>query len=238
MLCPVKIEDQQVEIRKTWSIFHVHAERPISLRAIWPKGFSGSKKIRNVTFTAKKYPNIADRQKAFEDMALKLNAMGYNIYIVLNPIDPSFAGDEENEIAVGDAHIASRRYLFIDLDRAQTDQPATDDEMDEVFRVAGAIEREYFFSKGRDPITVNSGNGAHIYLPIDLPNDGVSKLKCQQMLQSLAAKYDTTNVKVDQSVYTASRITKVPGCIARKGLEVPDDTGFNERYYRMVSVLE
>lgn len=238
MLWPVKIEYQKTEIRKTWSIFHVHAESPISLRGLLPKGVQGSKKTCNVTFTAKKYPNIADRQKAFEEMALKLNAKGYNIYIVLNPIDPSFEGDEENELAVGDAHIASRRYLFIDLDRAQTDQPATDDEIHEFRTVVGAIERDYFYSKGREPITTSSGNGFHIYLPIDLPNDHESKLKCQQMLQSLAAKYDTLNVKIDQSVYTASRITKVPGCIARKGIEFSDPAGLNDRYYRMVSVIE
>ena len=238
MLWPVIIAIQQLEIRKTWNIFLVKKETPISMRALWPKGVAGFRGPKNITFTPKKYPDIADRQRAFEAMALKLNAQGYNIYIVMNLIDAGFEGDETNKLAVGDTHISRRRYLLIDLDRANTDQPATDDEIDEVFRVAGAIERDYFYSKGNEPITVNSGNGAHIYLPIDLPNDEDSKLKCQQALRSLAAKYDTASVKIDQSVYTASRITKVPGCIARKGLEVSDPIGFKDRYYRMVSVVE
>jgi hypothetical protein len=58
------------------------------------------------------------------------------------------------------------------------------------------------------------------------------------MLEALAKRYDTATVKVDTGVYNASRITKVPGTIARKGVEVEDPTGINERCYRMASVLE
>jgi hypothetical protein len=58
------------------------------------------------------------------------------------------------------------------------------------------------------------------------------------MLKVFAAKYDTDTVKVDTGVYNASRITKVPGTVARKGIEVPDPTGYIERYYRMASVVE
>lgn len=230
---------QRNEIAKMWDIFPVGQDDPIHQRAIWGKGVPGEQPVKNITFTAAAYPNVADRQRAFEDMALKLNKQGYNIYTCFNPVSPDFKGDECNGLAVKDVDIVCRRYVLIDIDRAETSQPATDDEIDEIFKVAGKVERDLIYSKGQEPITVCSGNGAHIYLPLeDLPNDDATKALCQRMLKALAEKYDTKAVKVDTGVFNASRITKVPGTIARKGIEVPDDTGINERYYRMAAVVE
>ena len=221
-----------------WDIFPVGQDDPIHQRAIWGKGVPGEQPVKNITFTAAAYPNVADRQRAFEDMALKLNKQGYNIYTCFNPVSPDFKGDECNGLAVKDVDIVCRRYVLIDFDRAQTSQPATDDEIDEILKVAHELEKDAFYSKGHDPIAVGSGNGVHIYLPIDIPNDHHGKALCQNMLKVFAAKYDTATVKVDTGVFNASRITKVPGTIARKGIEVPDDTGIHERYYRMASVVE
>lgn len=239
MIWQVTEQRQREELRKMWPIFSVGQDNPIHLRAIWGKGVPGYQAVKNITFTAAKYPNVADRQRAFEDKAIALNRLGYNIYTCFNLINPAFAGDEHNGLSVKDADIVCRRYLLVDFDRSDTSQPANDDEIDNAFKVAHALEKDAFFSKGHDPITVCSGNGVHIYLPLnDLPNDETSKAICQQILQAFAAKYDTMTVKVDVSVYNASRITKVPGTVARKGVEVPDPKYFNDRYYRMAEVVE
>jgi hypothetical protein len=238
MIWPVKEEHQREQMAKMWNLFNVGQDGPIHMRAISGKGVPNSRPTKNLTFTAEEYQCVSDRKQAFMDRAVKLNRAGYNIYTCFNLISPDFAGDRLNGLAVKDADIVRRRFLLVDLDRADTGAPATTDEINEVFQVAGQIEREYFFSQGLDPITVNSGNGAHIYIPIDLPNDEASKLLCQKMLQALAAKYDTPTVKVDTSVFTAGRITKVPGSVARKGLEVEDPTGFQERCYRMAAFVE
>ena len=233
MIWPVKEEHQREEMAKMWNFFHVGQDDPIHQRMLWGKGVSNPRAPKNLTFTAKEFPCVSDRKQAFMDRTVKLNRAGYNVYTCFNPISPDFAGDRLNGLAVKDADIVRRRFLLVDLDRADTGAPATIDELAEVFKVAGQIEREFFFSKGLDPITVNSGNGAHIYIPIDLPNDDASKLQCQKTLQALAAKYDTPTVKVDTSVFNAGRITKVPGSVARKGLEVEDPTELEERRYRM-----
>lgn len=237
MIWPVTEQQQRASMNEGWNILAVGVDNPIHMRAIWGKGVNNPQPIKNITITAKKYPNLTDRQRAFEDKAFLLNQQGYNIYTCFNLICPDFQGDEVNGLSVKDADIIGRRYLLVDFDRAVTNQPATDDEIDEVFKVAHELEKDAFYSKGLEPLTVNSGNGAHIYLPIDLPNDEVSKFRCQKMLQAMANKYSTANVKVDTGVFNASRITKMPGTIARKGIEVPDDTGINERYYRMASVV-
>lgn len=238
MIWPVEKARQREAIVKTWDLFPVCQKDPLHFRAIWGKGVPNPLPTKNITFTEAAYRNIADRKQAFEDAGLRLNWQGYNIYTCFNRIRPDFAGNEHNGLAVKDRDIIARRYILIDFDRDATSQPATDDEIDAVFAVAHRLECDFFFDKGHDPITTGSGNGVHIYLPVNLPNDKAGKAMCQKMLQALAAKYDTATVKVDTGVYNASRITKVPGTIARKGVEVPDDTGFNERYYRMASVVE
>ncbi|WRH75232.1 MAG: hypothetical protein RSE16_11005 [Sphingobium sp.] len=237
MIWPISETQQRNGMIEGWGVLAVGQDNPIHLRAIWGKGVPDPQPIKNITFTATRYPSLVDRQRAFEDRALLLNQQGYNVYTCFNLISPEFRGDEQNGLSVKDADIIGRRYLLVDFDRAMTSQPATDDEIDEIFKVAYELEKDAFFSKGLNPLTVNSGNGVHIYLPVDLPNDDASKLLCQKMLQAMARKYDTDNVKVDTGVFNASRITKMPGTIARKGIEAPDDTGIHERYYRMASVL-
>jgi hypothetical protein len=223
---------QEEEIHKTWSIFTVGQDNPLHLRAIWGKGVPDQQPSKNFTYTAKNYPSIADRQKAFVDKALKLNGLGYNIYTTVNPVDPLFKGDEHNQLAVKDQHIVRRRYQLVDIDREVTVEPIHEDEIDEMFAFAFCIEKELFFDKGEEPISILSGNGCHIYIPVDLPNDDASKVQCQKLLKVLAGKYDNSTFKVDTSVYNAARITKVPGTIARKGIQSED------RPYRMAHVLE
>lgn len=239
MLWPVSEMEQRQAMSKMWAIFPVGPDDPIHLRAIWGKGVPNPQPTQNITFNARAYPNVIDRQRAFEDEAIRLNGCRYNIYTVFNRIDPSFAGDEHNRLAVKDEHIAARRYLLIDVDRPATHEPATDNEVDNVWKAAHRIEQDFFFSKGEEPISVGSGNGAHIYLPLaNLQNDAATKELCKRTLLALANKYNTPTAHVDTSVFNASRITKVPGTVARKGIEVRDYTGINERYYRMASVIE
>jgi hypothetical protein len=233
MSWPIRPEWQREEIKKTWSIFPTGINEPIHLRALWPKRSPGKKAARNITFTAKDYPEVSDRQRAFEAKALELNAQGFNIYIALNPIAPSFPGNQHNGLAVKDEHISCRRYLLIDIDRAETSEPISEEEIDEVLAVVGKVEIDLREAYGYEPLTVFSGNGGHIYFPLEnLPNAPETKALCQRMLQALATKYDTRSVKVDTSVYNAGRITKVPGTVARKGLET------EERPYRMAHVIE
>jgi hypothetical protein len=237
MIWPVDEAWQREAMAKMWDLFPVSQPDPLHIRAIWGKGVPNPRPPRNITFNAAAYPWVADRKRAFEDAAIWLNKQGYNIYTCFNLIRPNFAGDERNGLAVRDSDILCRRYVLIDLDRPDNSKPATDDESDAVFATAHKLEMDLFYSNGDDPITVSSGNGAHVYLPVDLPNDECSKTLCREALKRFASKYDSSAAQVDTSVFNAARITKVPGTIARKGVEVPDPTGFHERYWRMVGVV-
>lgn len=221
------------ELAKMWPIFPIGQINPLSLRAIWPKGAPRPLKVQNLTFNAAEFPDLDARKQAFTDAALELNAIGYNTYVVLNQIKADFEGDRHNRVAVGDAHIASRQRLLIDLDRTGIlEAPATDAEIKEAFAVSEQISAHFKDQYRLEPFKVMSGNGIHLYLPLDdIPNDPASNSCCQAMLKDLARRFNTGNIKVDQAVYNASRITKVPGTIARKGCETA------ERPFRMACVL-
>lgn len=211
-------EQQQLQ-----ALFQIGERNPITLRAI-RKGHPAI----NLNFHATDYPKIEDRWAAFAAEAGRLNAGGYNIYTCLNPIKPEFAGS-----AVSDKDIACRRLLLIDLDRAgDTTVPATDDEIHAAMEVSCRIKQRVVSLVGATPTRIMSGNGIHLYLPLaDLPNDQRSRSKCKAVLESLAADFDTAEVKVDPTVCNASRITKVLGTVAYKG-EATD-----ERPYRKAVLL-
>ena len=77
-----------------------------------------------------------------------------------------------------------------------------------------------------------SGNGYHLYYVLnEILNDEVNKSLVEGALHELANKFNNSIVAVDTVVFNASRITKVPGTIARKG----ESTA--ERPHRMAVVL-
>lgn len=217
-----------LEIKKMWSIFAVGESSVLELRALWPKGVGATQPPVNKHFCAKSYATRDDVRAAFEREALRLNVEGYNIYIVMNPIKPEFSGS-----AATDADVDFRDLLLIDIDRSgDTTVPATEAELDAAKQVADAIEA-FMDTRGyADPIRVMSGNGHHLYYVLkDVPNTPEMKKEVQKLLKNLAGKFDTNMVKIDTGVFNASRITKVPGTIARKGME---SVG---RPYRMAVVL-
>jgi len=224
------LSDATIEIKKMWRIFNLGGGRPISLRALWPKGRPGEKPTINKLFSRSDYPDVAQQREAFEREALKLNTVGYNIYIVMNPIKMEFSGT-----AVRDQDIDYRDLLLIDIDRAgETDRPATDLDVDAAREVADRISA-YLQTQGfQKPVQVMSGNGHHLYFLLPqpgLPNDEVAKHCVRELLHKLAAEFDTLSVKVDTTVFNASRITKAVGTVARKGIESKD------RPYRLARAL-
>ena len=216
------------EIKNMWQIIMPTEGSILELRAIWPAGMSSKMPPLTQHFRAADYPSLEACTGAFEVTALKLNEDGFNIYIVMNPIDSNFQG-----AAAKDSDITCRKLLLIDIDRVEKKtEPATDEEVE----AAGALADEVIaYLEQLDwpkPIRVMSGNGHHLYYKLpETPNTPEAKNQIQQLLLKLANTFDNEIVKIDTIVYNASRITKVVGTVARKGLE---SVG---RPYRMARVL-
>lgn len=216
------------EIKNLWRIIATGPNSILELRAIWPDGIAPTQRPITKCFHAVEYESLAECKKAFEVEALALNDSGYNIYIVMNPISKTFKGK-----SASDADISHRDLILIDIDRAQkVKAPATEVDVEAAKQLAEEISCYLKNLDWPDPIRVMSGNGHHLYYVMpEFRNDEESKKFVQSFLKGLAEKFDNEIVKVDTSVFNASRITKVVGTIARKGIESEG------RPYRMACVL-
>lgn len=205
------------EIKNHWLVHQLPNDRPISIRAIKPKGSDLPLFTQNRTYHPSNYDSLDDLKAAFERDAMRLSDAGFNVYTPMNMIRSDFQG----ELAVKDGDITHRTTVLVDIDRVgDTSCPASDAEIDAAFDLGGDIER---FLEGEgfpDPQWVHSGNGCHLYYQLPkLQESPLVKQTIEQFLKGLSEKFNNSTVGVDTSVFNASRITKVIGTVARKGIE-------------------
>jgi hypothetical protein len=162
------------------------------------------------------------------------------VYITINPVDPALLARARNRAAdidkrgttTQDNNVPRRRFLPIDFDAVRpTGISSTDAEhVAAIERARGAMAwlRETLgFPAG---IITDSGNGAHITLPIDLPGDDEGLVN--DCIHAIKARFEDDVVEVDEKVGNASRILKLPGTVSRKGEDDPD------RPHRVSEILE
>ena len=112
---------------------------------------------------------------------------------------------------------------------------ATDDEHQVALDLAGQVESylcgEMDFPP---PVVIDSGNGAYLLFPVQLPNDQESEALVRDFLKALALRWPSqeAKAKIDTSTYNASRLIRVPGTMNCKG----DST--LERPHRVVTMLK
>lgn len=210
------------EIKKMWNVFAVDKETVLELRALAPNKLAV---IRH--FGAKQLGSAEILKAKFEKAALKLNEEGFNIYVVMNPIKSNFSGR-----CVTDADIKCRQLMLIDIDRSgDTSGPASEDEVQAAQNLAKEIIAYLDGLSWPKPKQVMSGNGWHIYYPLaKLDNNDETKHLVKSTLRHLAEKFNNGTVKIDTTVHNASRVSKVPGTIMRKGKNA------SGRPYRMAVV--
>lgn len=218
----MQLATQAQQIKSLWQIIEVNPISIIEMRAI--KG----REVICKLFKTNNHPSPDKMKRDFEDVALHYNHSGFNIYIIMNPINHGFKGK-----SASDDDIECRKLLLIDIDRAKTSkEPASNEELTSAKLLAKKVVAFLKNEGMSDPIIVMSGNGYHLYYKLDsIPNTSENAAKAGEFLRRLAIKFDNAEVKIDTCVYNASRITKVVGTIARKGIETA------ERPYRMAEVV-
>jgi hypothetical protein len=224
------MSSQTEEIKKAWGIFNVGPDSILEIRAISPKGSTSVRGIRTSHFRAADYQSLDKLKADFEKHALQLNSAGYNIYTVMNRIRPDFPCGHD----VTDQDVIARTLLLVDIDRTGTlTCPASNSEVLAAKALADQV-RTYLSEEGwPEPIIVMSGNGYHLYYTLGhLPNDIATTALIKGTLNHLAKRFNNEVVAIDRVVYNASRVTKLPGTIMRKGMETED------RPYRMAVVCD
>jgi len=219
-----RVRTMNSEIKKIWNLIELQQNSIVELRA-----FADKKSPVVKHFYCTDFQSLDELRVAFEQAALKLNNDGFNIYTVMNPIKTDLQGRSAK-----DRDIACRTLLLIDIDRSGTTKnPATDDDIAAAKSLAKKIAK-YLAGRGwPKPIQVMSGNGWHLYYKLDqLSNDDNTTELIKRVLKQLAKRFNNSDVNIDTVVYNASRITKVPGTIMRKGEEAEG------RPYRKAVVYE
>jgi P4 family phage/plasmid primase-like protien len=151
------------------------------------------------------------------------------IYLTLNPVDPALLARAANRIAIpekgaatGDNNVTRRLWLPIDIDPVRPSGISSTDEEHELALAKAIAIAAHLKERGWPaPLQADSGNGAHALYAIDLPNDDASRNIVKNCLTALAAEFNDEKAKVDESVFNAARIWKLPGTWARKGDDVP-----------------
>jgi len=175
-------------------------------------------------YTASGYfDNTTDLVKAVQKLGYRYDG----IYITINPVLPDLLARSSNQIDTGrgkklvttsDSEITARRWIFVDLDPVRPSGiSATEQEHQAALDRAQAV-RDWLYSLDISPaVMVDSGNGAYVLLPIDLPNDKDAKNLIDGCLKALDIFFSDDAVKVDLTGSNAARIVRLPGTINRKG---------------------
>ena len=172
---------------------------------------------------------FSDFQKAAEAVQPYVNdGSTRGVYFSLNPVAPGLIARASNRIkpwasdTTADADITRRTWLFIDCDPVRPSGiSATDEQVQRSYQRAIEIGTWLMQLGIPTPTWAMSGNGSHLAVPISLPNDQDSLELVRGVLRTLDAKFTDVHVKIDTSVYNASRICRLYGTIARKGDLLP-----------------
>ncbi|HWQ64574.1 MAG TPA: hypothetical protein VN429_09180 [Methanospirillum sp.] len=154
------------------------------------------------------------------------------IYATLNEVNPALLARRANRIkyrlgkkdsSTADADIIRRRWLPIDIDPVRpSGVSSSEEEHASALSLAETISSFLSGLNWPEPLVADSGNGAHLLYPIELPNDDQSKILIQQILELLDIRFSNSRCRVDTANFNAARIWKVYGTISRKGDNLPD----------------
>ncbi len=152
-------------------------------------------------------------------------ASAAGIYITVNPVHPALLARANNSLkskkvtATTDEQIIARQWILLDCDPERAGHvsgiPTNDDEHQTALTLVQEL-RDALTQEGWPlPIEMDSGNGAYLLIPVDLPanDDGL----VQRVLAGLAQRFDTEQVHIDLTTFNQSRIMRLCGTMNCKG---------------------
>lgn len=170
--------------------------------------------------------HLADMAKVAEACSGKVPA----VYMTLNPVEPRLLARAANRVipwakhTTEDTEILRRRWLPVDFDpKRPAGVSATDEEHEAALERAREVRAwiaENWQPFGCFGMLCDSGNGAHLLYPVELPNTAEVLKGVKIILAKIAAKFSDEKVTVDQKVSNSGRIWKVYGTKSCKGDEV------------------
>lgn len=191
-----------------------------------------------------------DSIDALAAQAAKLDGQADGVYMTLNPVHPALLARAANKVrsgkpkATGDDDVPHRSWLLLDFDPVRpSETSSTNEQHDAALRRSGECAR-WLISLGfpRDSLVgADSGNGAHLLIRVDLPNDGkggAASALVSRCLQAVAIRFSDAAVAADMSTGSASHLMKVYGTRACKGENLPEYPHRSSRLVVVPDVIE
>lgn len=162
-----------------------------------------------------------------------------NVYIVLNTINEACYSRTQRDkfrrvkTATGDNDIVLRDWILVDLDPVRPkDTSSTQEQLNKALEKSGKIHN-FLLEQGFPRSVIGfSGNGYHLLYRIKMIPDAESKELLKHFLMALDELFSDDEVKVDQVNFNESRVCKLYGTKAQKGLDTP------ERPHRMSKLIK
>jgi len=223
-------EIDESQIRQWWSLFK-GGERLVEVRLLGKNTYSGY--FTNVETLIAQLKPLLDPNNAQYYGAMQA-------YFTLNDINPALYSREQRDVFVKkpkstttDGDIVHRGMVLIDLDPSRAAGiSASDTEFEKAHLKAVAVYR-YLINEGfKDPIITKSGNGYHVYVTCDMPNDDEHNELIKRFLQSLSKMFSDGDVEIDEKVFNPARIDKLIGTWAKKGADS------QERPWRLATIVK
>lgn len=204
----------KTELRKWWDLF-VGDGNFTEVRILGKFQYSGYfKDFENLCKQLEPYTEMDDEQ----------------IYFVLNKIDESCYARPQCEkfvksvkVSTSDSDIISRRFIMVDCDAIRKSS-VNSSEAEYQFAIQKTRDIFRFLRESGfpDPIVCASGNGGHLQIPVDLPNDEGTTEILKRFYQYLGQRFTDEHVDIDQKVFNLARLCKTYSTLAKKGANLPD----------------
>jgi hypothetical protein len=150
-----------------------------------------------------------------------LKTKPYNWYFVFNPIQDVIANNKLTpyvQKTTADEQIAKINWLLVDCDPIRASgSSATSEAHKAALMFADDIVQTMTKEGWPEPISVDSGNGCHLYYRINQENTEENKQFRAAVLTGLAERFDNEEIHVDRGVFNSARISRLPGTINYKG---------------------
>lgn len=161
----------------------------------------------------------------------------FQVYFTLNELPEAIYNREQHDKflwgaeTTKDNDIVRRKWVFVDFDSKRPKGVSASNE--EVAAAKKKLAEVYKFLKEEgfhEPVMAFSGNGYHLLLKADMPNDNGHKEIVKAFIDIISSKFSDGKVEIDKAVFNAARICKLYGTEARKGLST------TERPWRMSKI--
>ena len=223
-----EIDEQQ--LRQWWQIFK-QGNKLVEIRLLGAATYSGYFKNIDTLINALKPYLDHNNEKYYGTL---------QAYFTLNDIDDDLYSREQHDKFVktpkstsSDGNVTCRRMVMIDLDACRVSGISSNDMEFEKAHLKAVDVYRYLIEQGfNEPLVTTSGNGWHVYIPCDMPNDDEHNELVKRFLQSLGKMFTDEFVEIDEKVYNPARIDKLIGTWAKKGSDTKD------RKWRMAKIAK